>query len=746
MDGLRALAVIAVVLFHLNPDYLSGGFLGVDLFFVISGYLITRLLLAERGRTGRIALGRFYLRRARRLLPAVGALLAVVFAAAWLLWPDQRPTLPGSVLSSAGYVTNWWLIADSQSYFASMGRPPMLQHLWSLAIEEQYYLLWAPIVIVVTSTWFAKRYLRSRAPGAAAPETRAAMAVAIVAAALAVASTLAMTAIAIVTNIPYEADSSRVYFGTDTHAMGLLLGSAVGALAVIPWRQVLAKRRWATALMGAGGRPIGRARGIWATDLVAIAGIAVVLWFFTNVDEFVPWLYLGGFLAFAAVAVAVVMCAARPGSRIGRLLDFRPLRWIGQRSYGIYLWHWPVIVVTRPGIDVHGPAWLIDLARAGLAVGLAALSYRYLEAPVRRGDFVASVRRALSRWAPKPSAPLRGAAAAPRPWAHRHWPLPAAIAACAALLLVAHVTTLQEPAWADAVPSAALPVPGEPVQLPGGVNNGAGADAPATSHDATAVTSSVIQILPSRTAAAPPIIPTNEPTAARPPATSAASGAPASITPASIATPDAAASTTPSPVVSAPPISTPASTSAPTSKPVSKPAPPASKPATPSKPAPPAKPPAKVGAVSAFGDSVLLGAAKAVQATVGSMTVDAVVGRQAWDTLGDVAAAQQAKSLAPVVLIHTGNNGVISPKQLASTLAALADRTRVVVVNDHVDRPWQGPNNTTIAAMAGKYPNVVIVDWNAVASKNPGWFGPDGIHVNGSGAKGYAALVAAAMG
>jgi hypothetical protein len=150
--------------------------------------------------------------------------------------------------------------------------------------------------------------------------------------------------------------------------------------------------------------------------------------------------------------------------------------------------------------------------------------------------------------------------------------------------------------------------------------------------------------------------------------------------------------------------------------------------------------------LSAFGDSVLLGASPAVRAVVGSMSLDAVVGRQAWDTLDDVVAAHRAKKLAPVVLIHTGNNGVISPQQLTATLGGLADRSKVVLVNDHVDRSWQDPNNKAIAAVDGAYPNVVIVDWNAAASKNPSWFGPDGIHVNSTGAKAYASLVAAAVG
>jgi peptidoglycan/LPS O-acetylase OafA/YrhL len=286
---LRAVAVIAVVLFHLEPGYLTGGFLGVDLFFVISGYLITRLLLSERQRTGRIRLGRFYLRRARRLLPALAALLAVVVFLGGLIWPDQRPTLTGSAASSLGYVTNWWLIADQQSYFVTMGRPPMLQHLWSLAIEEQYYLLWAPAVILLSAAWLWRRH--------STPAWRTPMVVAWAAGGLALASTAAMAYLAIASNVPYQADSSRVYFGTDTHAMGLLLGSAVGALAAVPWRSVTRRPpRWVRPAWRARWQPrpllpawiVGDAArgplGRWATDALAVAGIGGAVWFFASVD------------------------------------------------------------------------------------------------------------------------------------------------------------------------------------------------------------------------------------------------------------------------------------------------------------------------------------------------------------------------------------------------------------------------------------------------------------------------------
>lgn len=861
LDGLRAVAVIAVVLFHLNPGYLSAGFLGVDLFFVISGYLITRLLLAERSRTGRIGLGRFYLRRARRLLPAVLALLAVVGVAGYLLWPDQRPTLPGGVASSLGYVTNWWMIADQQSYFVAMGRPPMLQHLWSLAIEEQFYLLWAPVVVILSAPWVARTRLK-----------RPAFVIAGAALLLAACSTVAMAVIAIRGNVPYEADSSRVYFGTDTHAMGLLIGAAAGALATVPWRSLTrGAPRWVRpawraswqprpllpawlvgspvddgrassrgvsrrrddghpASSGSGGA-LGGTRGplpVWVTDAGAVLGLAALVTVFVTVDEYLPGLYRGGFALFALLAAATICAVARPGSLVGRLLDARPLRWLGQRSYGIYLWHWPVLVVTRPGYDVQGPAWLIDLARTGLVLVVAALSYRYLELPIRRGEFSLSWKRAASslRALVRPAATARlGVGSGPRPPVaappdegflaglrgavvpHRRVSARAAAvtafaALCAAVLVVASVASPRSDEAASVptpappvvvTPLAAGPVTAAPVAtgrpvttappvvtaaplltFPTNVTTGvtgtdsptdavtntssapdsasrsdsstvpgnapAGASASPASPGEVGLTTALAPPLPPSTTLAPSLAPASSSTlesssVLASSSTTAPSPAPAS--PAALASSSTAASAT-APVTTAhtsgatPPSTTVQSTTVQTTA-VQTTTVQTTKATAPA-------------AVSAFGDSVLLGAAPAVKKVVGSLTVDAVVGRQAWDTLKAVTAAQQAKSLAAVVLIHTGNNGIIAPKQLAATLAALGDRTRVVLVNDHVDRSWQGPNNKTIAAAAAKFSNVVLVDWNAAAAKNPAWLGPDGIHVNGTGAKAYAALIAHALG
>ncbi|PZS18058.1 MAG: acetyltransferase [Pseudonocardiales bacterium] len=597
LDGLRAIAVAAVVLFHLDVSVLPGGFLGVDVFFVISGFLITRLLLREIVQSGGLRLGRFYARRSRRLLPAVLALMLGVMTAGTWVWHDQLSTLRGSVLSSLTYVTNWWLIADHQSYFVASGRPPMLQHLWSLAIEEQYYVLWSALILLLTGLVGRSR----RRKGLGLPR------VAWVAALLAVASTAAMAVIAIRGDMPYGADTSRVYFGTDTHGMGLLLGSLAGACAVS--RSTRRQRAVVTRL-------------VWLSDAIAVGALAVLTWTFVSVDEFQPWLYRGGFLLVDAIALVVVCTIVRPGSGVGRLLELPLPRWIGQRSYAIYLWHWPVVVVTRPGIDVHGPILLLDAARLGLILALAAASYRFVEQPLRH-----------RRPRPQPTAirlPTRARiltalgvfAAAP----------------CAVILVVA----------AHSGPTAS----GRPTA----------ASRVAASHQPLGPTSArSARGRPSRARTAP-------------------SGG-----------------------------SSP------------------------------------VRAVSAFGDSVMLGAQSALAAKFSVHRFDAVEGRQAGDVLDDVDSARASGSLAPVVVIHLGNNGIISPDRLARTLSGLRDRHQVVLLTDMVPRDWQDPNNHTLREVSRRFANTTLIDWRAISAGHPDWFYDDGIHLAPVGAAAYAGLIVAAL-
>jgi peptidoglycan/LPS O-acetylase OafA/YrhL len=372
---LRALAVIAVVIYHFSPFTLPGGFFGVDIFFGISGYLITRLLVTEFLADGRIDVPRFYGRRARRLLPALALLLAAVSVAA-LIWRDQLATVRGGVLASAVFCGNWWLAFDHQSYFTSTGRPSMLQHLWSLGVEEQFYLLW-PLVVAATlaaGRRAATRHARLRR----AVVTR----LVLIAVALSLGSTALTWWLADARNVPYGNDGSTLYYGTDTHCMGLLLGAALGA--------------WSAAGAGRPLAPMSRwlARAVEGCGVAALVTLAVLT---REVADYSHSLYRGDFLLVAGLVVVVIAVATRPDSVLGRALDCRPLRWIGVRSYSIYLWHWPIAVVTRPGIDTTMPLSLDQLLRIALTVGLADASYRWVETPVRRLGFRATLSAVVAR-------------------------------------------------------------------------------------------------------------------------------------------------------------------------------------------------------------------------------------------------------------------------------------------------------------------------------------------------------------
>ncbi|MCU1690123.1 MAG: acyltransferase, partial [Jatrophihabitantaceae bacterium] len=378
LDGLRALAVLGVVVFHLDSQLVPGGFLGVDVFFVISGVLITRLIALEVIDTGTLGLCGFFIRRARRLLPAVLVLLAAVSLGSWLVWPDQLPSLAGAVLSSLAYVTNWWLIADNQSYFVFSGRPSMLQHLWSLAIEEQFYLIWSA-VLLGAAMFLGRDGRRITGP-------RLARVIAPLALLLAAGATAWSTVLAVQSDLPYGGSTSRVYFGADTHAAGLFLGSMAGVLAAATaTRTVFAVRSRRGAI------------GLGITDGLGFLALAALGWQFLHVDEFRPALYRGGFTLIAFFALIAVVCAVRRHSALGSVLELRPLRWLGERSYSIYLWHWPIAIVTRPGYDVHGNETALNLARLALIVVVAHLSYRWIETPIRSGRVSVRAIAALAR-------------------------------------------------------------------------------------------------------------------------------------------------------------------------------------------------------------------------------------------------------------------------------------------------------------------------------------------------------------
>jgi peptidoglycan/LPS O-acetylase OafA/YrhL len=512
------------------------------------------------------------------------------------------------VLSSLTYVTNWWLIADHQSYFVSSGRPTMLQHLWSLAIEEQFYIVWSVVVIVIAVIVLGGR----NAPDSA---TRVRWVV-VAAAALATASAMAMSIFAEQQDLPYGGSTSRVYFGSDTHTTGLFLGAAAGA-----W---LALRHRARNPARLGRR---YAKRLWLSDGIGAGALVVLVYEFFAVNEFSPGLYRGGFLAFDVVVLVAILAATRAGSIFGRVLDMRPLRWLGKRSYAIYIWHWPVCVVTRPDVDVHGSTILINLARLALILALSTLSYRFIEVPLRIG------RRGTWR-------PDRNRRAE----------------------IVAVLITL---GTAGGLALAANPVSAAPTLPLSG-------SAPAHSR---------------------------APTHSQPPGPHHAQ----------------------------------------------EPSPPSPHPKVnhgkhQKQPKAPLRP-----SLSAYGDSVLLGAGPRLSPHLRHLDLDAVEGRQAYDVLNDIIADARHHQTRPYVLIHIGDNGIISPPQLDYALHELRAAKRVVLMTVRVPREWQDPNNNTIRSVGHHYANVDIVDWHALASAHPQWVYSDGIHLTAAGAVAYTHIVMTAL-
>jgi peptidoglycan/LPS O-acetylase OafA/YrhL len=364
LDGLRAVAVAAVLVYHADPDWLPGGFLGVDLFFVLSGFLITTLLLTElrRSPTARLGFGAFYLRRARRLLPALAAVIGVTLVAMCVWWRNDLTNDRGDVPAVLGFAGNWWYVVRHQDYFAAVGRPSPFQHLWSLGVEEQFYLVW-PVVL-----WLLWRFVRRKRLAVIGG-------LALLGAA---GSALWMAHLAAVGDVPYRMSASRLYYGTDTHAMGLLLGAA-GATARL---KILSLRL----------RPGPRVPWIVRADAIALAATAAVLVLTWRMQEFSPALYRYGFAVFSVTALVAVLATAHSRGPAARVLACPPMRWLGERSYGVYLWHWPVFVFTRPHLDLSTGSLGALAVRLPATLLLAEASYRWVESPIRRRGLVATLR------------------------------------------------------------------------------------------------------------------------------------------------------------------------------------------------------------------------------------------------------------------------------------------------------------------------------------------------------------------
>ena len=349
IDGLRAVAVIAVMLYHLGFNWIPGGFLGVDLFFVISGYVITRLLLDSIQRSGGLDLRAFYMARIRRLLPPLVFMIITTTIVVGFWAPDTMRRFLGDAPFALFGGMNWWLVFRQTDYFEAIGRPPLLQHTWSLGVEAQFYLVW-PLILLLVLRYFGK----NKIPGAALL--------------IAAISGIALFLVSLQIDAASTSTVSHVYFGTDTHSIGLFLGAAL-AVSWIPQNLKESVTRKAQDFV----------------DGIGIVGFLGIIAAFLFIDESDPTLYKIAFPLVGLCGCAILISIVHPASRFAPILSSKPFVWIGERSYAIYLWHWVIFQITRPQYDLEGSDWALYALRVLIVFALADISLRLVELPVRTG-------------------------------------------------------------------------------------------------------------------------------------------------------------------------------------------------------------------------------------------------------------------------------------------------------------------------------------------------------------------------
>ena len=390
LDGIRTLAVAAVVLYHLNVPWAQGGMLGVTVFFVLSGYLITHLLVAEVGATGTIDLKGFWIRRLRRLLPLTVTVIVATACLCTVFNHVMLTKMRSDILPSLFFFNNWWQILHQVSYFNNVGDPSPLTHFWSLAIEEQFYLVW-PIALMAA--------VRA---GAGRPAVRRATL------ALACLSALAMAVL-----YSPAVDPSRVYYGTDTRAFSLMFGAWLALIpqrrlsAAVVWRRIagLAGRldRKAAEPAGTEGPALAAPAPAWfgsvpeplrraPLDILGVLGFAGLFLMCGLTNGYDAFAYRGGTLAATLLATALIGACSRPESLIARFFALKPFVWLGKRSYGIYLWHYPLLLLMNPASNVDAAPWWAYAVQIAIVVAVSALSYRFIETPFRYGALGAFIR------------------------------------------------------------------------------------------------------------------------------------------------------------------------------------------------------------------------------------------------------------------------------------------------------------------------------------------------------------------
>ncbi|MBI2705489.1 MAG: acyltransferase [Actinobacteria bacterium] len=647
VDGLRAVAVGSVLLYHAEFAWMVGGYLGVEVFFVISGYLITSLLLAENARTGTIGLKEFYLRRARRLLPALFLTLIGVLVLAELFARDQVASLRGDVIAAFGYVTNWYFIFAEKSYFES-GSPSFVKHLWSLAIEEQFYVIW-PLLFTGLLAIFGRRR------------------VLFVVLAMAAASAIWMAYLFANIDLAETNALNRVYMGTDTRAAGLLIGASL-AILWSPWRLKADVGKWAP----------------WLLDAIGAIALALIGWALYGLPDSAPQLYQFGFAKISILTAIVIAVAAHPAAHFGKVLGCEPMRWIGLRSYGIYLYHFPIFLLIKPDpvTDPQPNLYSYFIVRLAVTLIVTEVSFRFVEMPVRKG--------ALGRLRTS----FRSASGPRKQQLRLRW-FTGAIASVLALGMLALVVGRAQPA--SEPDYIAIGTGGQSIEDLSMSEVGIGPDGATASGEVASVDPSTILGDPNAPAATLAGIPN--------PARETDPGAPETVIPVPELPPAP-------PTTLAPPVTTPH------------------------------------GPVRAIGDSVMLGARPTLLNALGANSaVDAAVSRQVAYAIQKMQQWNELGQIPDVLIIHLGTNGTFNAQEFDALMEAAKNVRKVLFVTNKVPRRWQDTNNAAIGEGTRRYPDqAVLVDWYSASIDRPEYFAPDGYHLKPEGAQAYANLILSKMG
>ncbi|WP_225047314.1 acyltransferase family protein [Lacticaseibacillus kribbianus] len=652
-DGLRTLGVIGVILYHLRPELFRGGYLGVLIFMTISGYLITDGFIRASDAGQGLTLPNFWARRARRLYPGLVAVLFGTGAYMVLFSRDLLLNFHKIVLTNLTFTYNWWQIFNGQSYFARFANneSPFV-HLWTLSIEGQFYLLW-PLLFLLLVKLVKK------------PERRFQVTLGI-----AVLSGLWMTILALVHP---TGDPSRLYYGTDTRLFGLMLGAALAFI-------------WPSTKLA---RHLNR-RAAAALDLVGTAAVLAMVWGMLSLDADGRAAYLGGMFGFTVATVLLVAVVASPATIWGKLLSNPVFHWVGSRSYGIYLYQFPVMIFWENGFkNIADHPVLYPVLEVLLILGISELSYRFIEQPLAHYDYrklAASVRALFDR-----------------SQALRRTRIVCGVAAV--ILALGTVGLVMAPGVKDTA------------------NDSAVAKKLRANQDDKAQHDKELAAARKRVAAAKK-------------AAAAAKSSSAESAKSSSAKSSSAKSSSASSSAKAASSSTKSSSSASSTKPgvnadyvrygISQ----------------DALTKAQGVTLTAVGDSVMLDAKPGLQKLMPKAFVDASVSRQLYKSVDIVKSYARTGALANVVVIGLGTNGSFTTTQMGEMMRAIGSTRQVFWINVHVPtRPWQNSVNGTLAGATKQYPNLTVIDWQRYCQGHRDWFYDDLVHPNPEGAKYYVAFV-----